>query len=87
MPLQQGAVQGYDFNRMVVEFTMLNQSKVIFCAISTASIMRRSAACRRGAEVVGPAATTTEAERLLSEHAPDVALVDFHLRGANCPTA
>ena len=36
MPLQQGEVQGYDFNRMVVEFTMLNQSKVIFCAISTA---------------------------------------------------
>ena len=34
-----------------------------------------------GADVVGPAATTTEAERLLSEHAPDVALVDFHLRG------
>ena len=34
-----------------------------------------------GAEVVGPAATTTEAERLLSEHAPDVALVDVHLRG------
>jgi hypothetical protein len=23
-------VKGYDFNRMVVEFTMLNQSKVIF---------------------------------------------------------
>jgi DNA-binding response OmpR family regulator len=34
-----------------------------------------------GADVVGPAATTTEAEHLLSEHAPDVALVDFHLRG------
>ena len=34
-----------------------------------------------GAVVVGPAATTAEAERLLSEHAPDVALVDFHLRG------
>ena len=34
-----------------------------------------------GADVVGPAATTAEAERLLSEHAPDVALVDFHLRG------
>ena len=33
MPLQQGHVKGYDFNRMVVEFTMLNQSKVIFCAI------------------------------------------------------
>ena len=34
-----------------------------------------------GAAVVGPAANTAEAERLLSEHAPDVALVDFHLRG------
>jgi DNA-binding response OmpR family regulator len=34
-----------------------------------------------GAEVIGPAATTAEAERLLSEHAPDVALVDFHLQG------
>ena len=30
MPLKHGEVQGYDFNRMVVEFTMLNQSKVIF---------------------------------------------------------
>ena len=34
-----------------------------------------------GADVVGPATTTVEAEHLLSEHAPDVALVDFHLRG------
>ena len=33
MPLQQGEAQGYDFNRMVVEFTMLNQSKVICCAV------------------------------------------------------
>ena len=38
MPLQQGEVQGYDFNRMVVEFTMLNQSKVVFCAVSTAAM-------------------------------------------------
>jgi DNA-binding response OmpR family regulator len=29
----------------------------------------------------GPAATTAEAEHLIAEHAPDVALVDFHLRG------
>ena len=36
-----------------------------------------------GADVVGPAATTAEAERLLFEHAPDVALVDFHLRGGD----
>ena len=29
---------GYDFNRMVVEFTMLNQDQVIHCAISTAAM-------------------------------------------------
>ena len=38
MLLQQGDVQGYDFNRSVVEFTMLNQGKVIPCAISTAAM-------------------------------------------------
>ena len=38
MPLQRGEVQDYDFNRMVVEFTMLNQGKVIVCAISTAAM-------------------------------------------------
>jgi hypothetical protein len=38
MPLQRGEVQGYDFNRMIVEFTMLNQGKVILCAISTAAL-------------------------------------------------
>ena len=37
MPLQRGEVQGYDFNRMIVEFTMLNQGKAISCAISTAA--------------------------------------------------
>jgi hypothetical protein len=35
MPLQQSEVRGYDFNRSVVEFTMLNQGKVILCSIST----------------------------------------------------
>jgi hypothetical protein len=38
MPLQRGEVKDYDFNRMVVEFTMLNQGKVILCAISTAAM-------------------------------------------------
>jgi len=38
MPLQRGEVQGYDFNRMVVEFTMLHQDKVVQCAISTAAM-------------------------------------------------
>jgi Protein of unknown function (DUF1488) len=38
MPLQQGEVRGYDFNRSVVEFTMLNQGKVILCAVSTAAM-------------------------------------------------
>jgi hypothetical protein len=27
MPLGRGEVRGYDFNRMIVEFTMLNREK------------------------------------------------------------
>ena len=38
MPLQRGEVQGYDSDRMTVEFTILNQGKVIMCAISTAAM-------------------------------------------------
>ncbi len=38
MPLQRGEVQGYDFNRMIVEFTMLSQGKVVSCAISTTAM-------------------------------------------------
>jgi CheY-like chemotaxis protein len=34
-----------------------------------------------GASVSGPAATTAAAESLLAERLPDVALLDFHLRG------
>ncbi len=34
-----------------------------------------------GADVTGPVATAADAERLISEHAPDAALVDFNLRG------
>jgi CheY-like chemotaxis protein len=33
-----------------------------------------------GADVVGPVATTNDAMRLVSERAPDVALVDINLR-------
>jgi CheY-like chemotaxis protein len=33
-----------------------------------------------GAEVIGPAATTADAERIVSERRPDVALVDINLR-------
>jgi len=33
------------------------------------------------AEVDGPAATTADAERLLAERLPDIALVDINLRG------
>jgi hypothetical protein len=36
--LQRGEVQGYEPNRMVVEFTMLNQDKIILCAVSTAAM-------------------------------------------------
>ncbi|HEY1748470.1 MAG TPA: DUF1488 family protein [Xanthobacteraceae bacterium] len=38
MPLQRGEAQGYDSDRMVVQFTMLNQAKLIRCAISTAAM-------------------------------------------------
>ena len=38
MRLQRGEVQDYDFDRMVVTFTMLNQGKVVRCAISTAAM-------------------------------------------------
>src|ERR1700731_1826372 len=38
MPLQRGEILGYDFNRMVVEFTMLNQGETVRCAISTAAM-------------------------------------------------
>ena len=38
MPLQRGEVRGFNFHWMVVEFTMLNQDKVIECAISTAAM-------------------------------------------------
>jgi CheY-like chemotaxis protein len=34
-----------------------------------------------GANVAGPAAMIAEAETLLTHHLPDVAIVDFHLRG------
>ena len=38
MSLQRGEILGYDFNRMVVEFTMLNQGNTVRCAISTAAM-------------------------------------------------
>ena len=38
MSLQRGEVLGYDFNRMVVDFTMSNQGKTVRCAISTAAM-------------------------------------------------
>jgi len=38
MQLERGEVQSYNFDRMVVEFTLLDQGKVILCAISTAAM-------------------------------------------------
>jgi Protein of unknown function (DUF1488) len=38
MTLQRGEVLGYDFNRMVVDFTMFNQGNIVRCAISTAAM-------------------------------------------------
>jgi hypothetical protein len=36
--LERGEAHGYDFNRMIFEFTMLYDGKVILCAISTAAM-------------------------------------------------
>jgi Protein of unknown function (DUF1488) len=38
MLLRRGAVRGFNFDRMVVEFTMLNGDRMIQCAISTAAM-------------------------------------------------
>ena len=38
MPRRRGEVRGFNFDRMIVEFTMLNQDQVIPCAISTAAM-------------------------------------------------
>jgi DNA-binding NtrC family response regulator len=40
-----------------------------------------------GADVAGPAATSAEAERLISDPPQDAALVDFNLRGGERPHA
>jgi hypothetical protein len=38
MALTQGAFQAYDFNRMVVEFTMMNGDATVHCAVSTGAL-------------------------------------------------
>jgi hypothetical protein len=38
MTLLRGEVQGYDVDRMIVQFTMINDGKVIQCAISSAAM-------------------------------------------------
>jgi DNA-binding NtrC family response regulator len=41
----------------------------------------KSALTEAGMEVAGPAATIAQAERLVAEHQPDVAVVDVNLKG------
>ncbi len=38
MSLQQGVVESYDFDRMIVQFTMLDRDNIIPCAITTAAM-------------------------------------------------
>jgi hypothetical protein len=38
MPLSRGEVQGYDFDRMAIEFTMRDRDTVVVCEISTAAM-------------------------------------------------
>ena len=38
MALLRGEVQGYDVDRMIVQFTMINDGRIIQCAISSAAM-------------------------------------------------
>ena len=38
MALLRGEVQGYDVDRMIVQFTMINDGRVIQCAVSSAAM-------------------------------------------------
>jgi hypothetical protein len=38
MPLLRGEVQGYDVDRMIVQFTMLNEGSVIQCTVSSGAM-------------------------------------------------
>ena len=38
MPLQPGEFQDYDYDRMVVSFTMFRHNEIISCAITTAAM-------------------------------------------------
>jgi hypothetical protein len=38
MPLVRGELQGYDVDRMIVQFTMLHDGKAIQCAISSTAM-------------------------------------------------
>jgi uncharacterized protein DUF1488 len=38
MALLRGEVHGYDVDRMIVQFTMLNDGRVIQCAVSSAAM-------------------------------------------------
>jgi hypothetical protein len=38
MALLRGEVQGYDVDRMIVQFTMINDGKVIQCAVSSGAM-------------------------------------------------
>ena len=38
MSLQQGVVESYDFERMIVKFTMIENDKTSLCAVTTAAM-------------------------------------------------
>jgi hypothetical protein len=38
MILLRGEVQGYDVDRMIVQFTMINDGRVVQCAVSSAAM-------------------------------------------------
>ena len=77
MPLQQGEVQGYDFNRSV-EFTMLNQGKVILCSISTAAMPPTACAPSRSMSALLDALDSTLLVRLHDGAAISICVCHTH---------
>jgi CheY-like chemotaxis protein len=70
-PLEGGAV---DDDLQGLEILLVEDSEVVGDAVKQLLELL-------GAKVSGPAATAVEATTLLKERLPQVALVDFHLRG------
>jgi hypothetical protein len=71
MPLTRGAPIGYDAQRMVFRFSMMDGNRVVFCEISKAA-MDRFLNSRRGVGAVERAATFIQFRDAIERIASDI---------------